>query len=97
MLVQGGTTTFLAPALSMGSIGVITMSGAPESHLEHIVSHEFQMPCVMTAYLVGSGLAIRHAGGNNDAHFAAIVEALNGKRVELHCEDRETGRVALLG
>ena len=29
LLVQGGTTTFLAPALSMGSIGVITMSGAP--------------------------------------------------------------------
>ena len=29
LLVQGGTTTFLAPALSMGAIGVITMSGAP--------------------------------------------------------------------
>ena len=27
LLVQGGTTTFLAPALSMGAIGVITMSG----------------------------------------------------------------------
>lgn len=31
LLVRGGTTTFLAPALSMGAIGVITMSGAPES------------------------------------------------------------------
>ncbi len=38
LLVQGGTTTFLAPALSMGAIGVITMSGAPESHLGHSVS-----------------------------------------------------------
>lgn len=95
LLVQGGTTTFLAPALSMGSIGVITMSGAPESHLG-ILSREFQMPCVMTAYLVGSDLRYV-TGGNNDAHFAAIVEALNGKRVELHCKDRETGRVALLG
>ena len=52
LLVQGGTTTFLAPALSMGAIGVITMSGAPKSHLG-ILSREFQMPCVMTAYLAG--------------------------------------------
>ncbi len=30
LLVQGGTTTFLSPAISMGAIGVITLSGAPE-------------------------------------------------------------------
>ena len=95
LLVQGGTTTFLAPALSMGSIGVITMSGAPESHLG-ILSREFQMPCVMTAYLTNS--ESRYVtGGQNDAHFAAIIEALNGKRVQLHCQDREIGRVAIVG
>jgi phosphoenolpyruvate-protein kinase (PTS system EI component) len=95
LLVQGGTTTFLAPALSMGAIGVITMSGAPESHLG-ILSREFQMPCVMTAYLTGS--ESRYVtGGNNDAHFAAIIEALDGKKVQLNCEDRETGRVTLMG
>ncbi|MFH0299706.1 PEP-utilizing enzyme [Bradyrhizobium sp. 31Argb] len=94
LLVQGGTTTFLAPALSLGSIGVITMSGAPESHLG-ILSREFQMPCVMTAYLTGS--ESRYVtGGNNDAHFAAIIKALEGKKVQLHCEDRETGRVAVI-
>lgn len=27
LLVRGGTTTFLAPALSMRAIGVITLSG----------------------------------------------------------------------
>ena len=95
LLVQGGTTTFLAPALSMGAIGVITMSGAPESHLG-ILSREFQMPCVMTVYLVGSDSRYV-TGGNNDAHFGAIVKALDGKKVALHCEDRETGRVALIG
>ena len=94
LLVQGGTTTFLAPALSMGAIGVITMSGAPESHLG-ILSREFQMPCVMTAYLTGSESRYL-TGGNNDAHFAAIIKALDGKKVQLHCEDRETGRVAVL-
>ena len=95
LLVQGGTTTFLAPALSMGAIGVITLSGAPESHLG-ILSREFQMPCVMTAYLTNS--AARYVtGGNNDAHFAAVIKALDGKRVQMHCEDRETGHVALIG
>ncbi|UGY16310.1 hypothetical protein HAP48_0048925 [Bradyrhizobium septentrionale] len=94
LLVQGGTTTFLAPALSMGAIGVITMSGAPESHLG-ILSREFQMPCVMTAYLTESD-ARYVTGGNNEAHFAAMIKALDGKKVQLHCEDRETGRVALL-
>src|SRR5271154_1785396 len=95
LLVQGGTTTFLAPALSMGSIGVITMSGAPESHLG-ILSREFQMPCVMTAYLTDS--PSRYVtGGDNNAHFAALVKALDGKRVQLNVEDREFGRVALVG
>lgn len=95
LLVQGGTTTFLAPALSMGAIGVITMSGAPESHLG-ILSREFQMPCVMTAYLTSSDTRYV-TGGNNDAHFAAIIKALDGKRVQLHCHDPETGKVALIG
>jgi PEP-utilising enzyme, mobile domain len=94
LLVQGGTTTFLAPALSMGAIGVITMSGAPESHLG-ILSREFQMPCVMTAYLTGS--QSRYVtGGNNDAHFSEIIKALDGKKVQLHCEDREFGRIAVM-
>jgi signal transduction protein with GAF and PtsI domain len=78
----------------MGAIGVITMSGAPESHLG-ILSREFQMPCVMTAYLTASDSRYV-TGGNNEAHFAAMVKALDGKKVQLHCEDRETGRVSLL-
>ena len=91
LLVEGGTTTFLAPALSMGSIGVITMSGAPESHLG-ILSREFQMPCVMTAYLVGS--KSRYVtGGDNKAHFQEMINALNGKKVELRCDNGEFGRV----
>src|SRR6476661_10658262 len=81
LLVQGGTTTFLAPCLSMGSIGVITMSGAPESHLG-ILSREFQTPCVMTAHLTGSDS--RYVVGNtDDAHFEEIAQALDGRRVRL--------------
>ncbi|MGI3779589.1 MAG: PEP-utilizing enzyme [Janthinobacterium lividum] len=93
LLVRGGTTTFLAPALSMGAKAIITMSGAPESHLG-ILSREFQTPCVMTAGLTES--SSRYVPGETpDSHFDEIVEALNGKTVSLDCSDPQTGRVVL--
>lgn len=94
LLAQGGTTTFLAPALSIGAIGVITLSGAPESHLG-ILSREFQIPCVMTAYLT-DGESRYETGGDNSEHFASMIAALDGKRVRLHCDDPDTGRIELL-
>ena len=91
LLVRGGTTTFLAPALSMGAIGIITMSGAPESHLG-ILSREFQTPCVMTAGLVDS--TSRYVPGDTgEAHFEEIVKVLDGRQVSLDCSDPETGRI----
>jgi signal transduction protein with GAF and PtsI domain len=91
LLVRGGTTTFLAPALSMGAIGVITMSGAPESHLG-ILSREFQTPCVMTAYLTSSDS--RYVVGNtDDKHFREIAEHLDGRKVRLDCTDGSVARV----
>ncbi|SAK99256.1 PEP-utilizing enzyme, mobile domain [Caballeronia pedi] len=93
LLVRGGTTTFLAPALSMGAIGVITMSGAPESHLG-ILSREFQIPCIMTAHLSSS--SSRYEVGNTDAaHFDEIVKELNGKQVTLKCANAERGQVVV--
>lgn len=95
LLVRGGTTTFLAPALTMGAIGIITMSGAPESHLG-ILSREFQIPCVMTTNLTAS--ASRYEVGSADvAHFDEIVAGLDGKNVTLDCSDHETGKVILNG
>jgi hypothetical protein len=94
LLVRGGTTTFLAPALSMGAIGIITMSGAPESHLG-ILSREFQTPCVMTASLISSDS--RYVPGETDeSHFQEIVKALDGIKVQLDCTDPNTGRVIAL-
>lgn len=91
LLVRGGTTTFLAPALTMGAIGIITMSGAPESHLG-ILSREFQTPCVMTAGLTDS--TSRYVPGEtDDAHFEEIIKALDGLQVTLDCADPTTGRI----
>ena len=94
LMAQGGTTTFLAPALSMGAIGVITLSGAPESHLG-ILSREFQIPCIMTAYLRAS-TARYVTGGDNDAHFAEVIATLNGKNVRLNCSDSDVGLIELI-
>ena len=94
LMAQGGTTTFLAPALSMGCIGVITLSGAPESHLG-ILSREFQIPCIMTAFLTDS--ESRYAtGADNSAHFKTMIAALDGKNVRLNCADHETGFIELV-
>ncbi|PWR21677.1 PEP-utilizing enzyme [Zavarzinia compransoris] len=91
LLVQGGTTTFLSPALTMGAIGVVTLSGAPESHLG-ILSREFQMPCVMTTHLVDSDSRYV-TGGNNDAHFKSVIDRLQGRRVRLDCSGVEYGKI----
>jgi hypothetical protein len=94
VLAQGGTTTFLAPVLSIGCSGVITLSGAPESHLG-ILSREFQIPCVMTTYLTGN--PSRYVtGGDNKAHFEMMIKALDGKKVQLNCEGAELGQVLLV-
>jgi PEP-utilizing family enzyme len=94
LLVRGGTTTFLSPALSLGAIGVITMSGAPESHLG-ILSREFQTPCVMTAYLTDSDSRYV-VGATGEDHFQEITAKLDGKKVRLDCTDGDTGRVVLI-
>lgn len=95
LLVRGGTTTFLTPALSMGATGVLTMSGAPESHLG-ILSREFQTPCIMTIHLTDSDS--RYDVGNPDeSHFQEIVGRLSGKKVRLDCTDDETGAVIVEG
>ena len=46
-LSRGGTTTFMAPALTSGVLGLLTLQGAPESHLG-IVSRECGVPCIMS-------------------------------------------------
>lgn len=47
VVARGGTTTFLTPALVAGIKGVITLQGAPTSHLG-IVCREYGIPCVMS-------------------------------------------------
>ncbi|WP_289010050.1 PEP-utilizing enzyme [uncultured Thermomonospora sp.] len=47
VLSRGGTTTFMAPALSTGVRGLLTLQGMPTSHLG-ILAREFGIPCIMS-------------------------------------------------
>jgi hypothetical protein len=47
VLARGGTTTFLTPALTAGVKGILTLHGAPESHLG-ILAREYGIPCLMS-------------------------------------------------
>jgi len=92
-LIQSGKLKEHILLVRMGASGVITMSGAPESHLG-ILSREFQTPCVMTVHLPENDS--RYVPGEtDDSHFEAIRERLDGKRVTLACDDHETGKVLL--
>ncbi|MGH9001410.1 MAG: PEP-utilizing enzyme [Acidimicrobiia bacterium] len=46
-IVRGGTTTFLTPVLMAGVKGIVTLQGAPESHLG-ILAREYGVPCLMS-------------------------------------------------
>ncbi len=94
ILAQGGTTTFLSPVLAEGTRGILTMSGAPQSHLG-ILSREFQIPCIMTLALEGTDKRYQ-PGASGPDYFEYVAKALDGKRVRMSCSDATTGRVWLL-
>ena len=83
VIARGGTTTFLAMALNAGVRGVITLQGAPESHLG-IVSREYGIPCVMS---VAFEKGVRTSRGE-------IVPA-DGVRLRLDVSSRPQGRVSV--
>jgi len=94
ILAQGGTTTFLSPILAEGTLGILTMSGAPQSHLG-ILSREFQIPCIMTLAL--EDYERRYVPGEcGPEYFQHVVAALDGRRARMTCGDATTGQVWLL-
>ena len=58
VIARGGTTTFLTPALVAGPRGVLTLQGAPTSHLG-IVSREYGIPCIMSVTFTAGEVNVR--------------------------------------
>lgn len=83
VVARGGTTTFLTMALNAGVKGVITLQGAPESHLG-ILSREFGIPCIMS---VTFDKGVRTPRGE-------VIPA-DGVRVRLDVSSRPQGTVSV--
>jgi hypothetical protein len=82
VIARGGTTTFLSMALNAGVRGVITLQGAPESHLG-ILSREYSIPCLMS---VTFDKGVRTSRGE-------IIPA-DGVRVRMDVSSRPQGAVS---
>jgi hypothetical protein len=97
VLTQGGAVTFAGALLPKRPVGLITIEGAPESHLG-IVSREFSIPAVMSVELT-EGNGIERVGPNGlttKAYVEHVVSVLNDKVIEIDCEDPDTGRLYLV-
>lgn len=97
VLTQGGAVTFAGAILPKRPAGLITIEGAPESHLG-IVSREFSIPAVMSVQLADDGGIARvgASGLTTTEYVAHVVSVLDDKLVELDCEDPDTGRIYLV-
>jgi signal transduction protein with GAF and PtsI domain len=97
VLTQGGAVTFVGALLPRRPAGLITIEGAPESHLG-IVCREFNIPAIMSAKLTGS-IDVEHVDGSGlvtTRYVQRIVETLDGRLVQLDCADAETGCVYIV-
>lgn len=93
LMARAGTVTFLGPLLSRHPVGIVTIEGAPQSHLG-ILSREFGLPAVMSINLESS--PIERVGANgvpNEEYIDYVARTLDGQRVVLDCSDPREGRV----
>jgi len=93
LMARAGTVTFLGPLLPRHPVGIITIEGAPQSHLG-ILSREFGLPAVMSINLVDSPVERIGADGvPNEEYIDYVAKTLDGQRVVLDCSDAQEGRV----
>jgi hypothetical protein len=83
VIARGGTTTFLTMALNAGIRGVVTLQGAPESHLG-ILCREYGIPAIMS---VAFDKGVRTARGE-------VIPA-DGVRIRLDVSARPGGTVSV--
>lgn len=76
-LVRAGTSAFASPLLANDVHGLLTMEGAPTSHLG-ILSREYDVPCVMSIEPTGDFVS---ADPGTDAFFAEWGDYLDGRTV----------------
>jgi len=93
LMARAGTVTFLGPLLPRRPVGIITIEGAPQSHLG-ILAREFGLPAVMSVELVDSPIErLGPKGVPSEEYVDFVAKTLDGRRVVLDCSDAATGVV----
>ena len=93
VMARAGTVTFVGPVLGRRPAGIITIEGAPQSHLG-ILSREFGVTAVMSIQLTDATVERLNASGvPSEEYVNYVAQTLNGRRVTLDCSDPEVGLV----
>lgn len=74
VLTQGGAVTFAGAVLPKRPVGLITIEGAPESHLG-IVSREFSIPALMSVQLTDDDGVVVRVGADGLTTSACTISA----------------------
>lgn len=88
-LVRAGTSAFASPLLANGVHGLLTMEGAPTSHLG-IVSREYDIPCVMS---VAPEDGLVDATQGSEEYFEEWGTFLDGRSVALESVQEGAGHL----
>lgn len=95
VLTIGGAVTFVGTVLMKRPAALLTVEGAPESHLG-ILSREFDVPAVMSLELSESGVPKFNGSGLLSPEYERLlVGALDGKEVVIDIRDERYGYVHL--
>jgi hypothetical protein len=93
VLARAGTVTFVGPVLPRKPAGIITIEGAPQSHLG-ILAREFGLNAVMSIELTDSKIPRMGEGGvTNEEYVDYAAAELDGRQVILDCSDPDVGVV----
>ena len=93
VLARAGTVTFVGPVLPRRPAGIITIEGAPQSHLG-ILAREFGVRAVMSIELTDSAVERKGPDGvTSEAYVDYAAAELDGRRVVLDCSDADRGVV----
>lgn len=86
-LVRGGTMGFAAALLAHDIPGIITLEGAPQSHLG-IIAREMGTPCIMTFTPQDESVkAMKEA--DYEAYLEEVSSLLEGKKVKFDLKSGE--------
>jgi phosphoenolpyruvate synthase/pyruvate phosphate dikinase len=95
VLTVGGAVTFAGTVLMKRPAALLTVEGAPESHLG-ILSREFDVPAVMSLELSEAAIPKFNGSGLLSPEYERlIVGALDGKQVTVDIRDEKFGFVHL--